>query len=132
MEANNAKLRDAMVEIVEMVKDYRKNPGVDCEYADGYLEDICDVAKEALDAPARECDRFADVTQSTALHKAFIEHCNRCERGCPMGCDHRRIIGMEKVGATTPLELMLNSQCASILECFARFVLSKATKEGED
>lgn len=73
---------------------------------------------EALAEPLRECDRFADEKQADALHAAFIEHCNRCD--CPMGCDHRK----------NP-RFLLDGNCASIMKCFARFALSKATtKEG--
>ena len=69
----------------------------------------------------RECDVH---TEPHELLKAFAEHCNRCEAGCPMGCEHRKQIGMAQIGKTTPLELMLDYRCASILSCFARFVLS--------
>ena len=69
----------------------------------------------------RECDEYIDPPR---LHKAFAEYCNECERNCPMGCEHRKQIGMAQIGKTTPLELMLDYRCASILSCFARFVLS--------
>lgn len=47
-----------------------------------------------------------------ALHEAFVEHCNECD--CPMGCIHRR---------ETDPRLLLDTRCASILDCFARFVV---------
>lgn len=71
----------------------------------------------------RECDVH---TVPHELLKAFAEHCNRCEAGCPMGCEHRKQVGMAKIGATTPLELMLDYRCGSIMMCFSEFALSKA------
>lgn len=43
--------------------------------------------------PKRKCD-VANSPQE--LVKAFVEHCNCCEQGCPMGCIRRRgeIIGL--------------------------------------
>ena len=80
--------------------------------------DCRDKLSAALAEPPRECDRFADENQADALHAAFIEYCNGCD--CPMGCDHRK----------NP-RFLLDGNCASIMKCFARFALSKATpKEG--
>ena len=116
MEANNMK---AMREAVKLAMSVLCRNEADapyrawCEY--GNAIEKC---KSALAAPARECDRFADEKQADALHAAFIELCNRCD--CPMGCDYRK----------SP-RFLLDGNCASILKCFARFALSKATpKEG--
>ena len=56
-----------------------------------------------------------------ALHKAFVEHCNKCD--CPLGCIYRR-----------DARFLLETQCASILKCFARFVIDNkdAQKGGEE
>ena len=97
-----------------------------------YLRDIVAKVKEALAAPARECDRFEHISQSHELHEAFVRHCDNCEKGCPMGCDHRMVVGKERIGATTPLGLMLDPQCGSILSCFAAFALSKAITEDKE
>ena len=69
----------------------------------------------------RECDIYDTPSR---LHETFAEYCNNCARNCPMGCEHRKQIGMAKIGRATPLELLLDHRCASILSCFARFVLS--------
>lgn len=53
------------------------------------------------------------------LHSAFVEHCDRCD--CPMGCIHRQF--------NLP-SAMLNTNCASILKCFARFVVNSIKKRG--
>ena len=52
-----------------------------------------------------------------ALHSAFIKHCNECD--CPMGCVYRR---------ETDARILLDANCASILKCFARFVINNRRK----
>lgn len=85
-----------------------------------YIKQIRKWAEAALAEPPRNCDRFVDEKQADALHKAFIKYCDRCD--CPMGCDHRK----------NP-RFLLDTNCASIMKCFARFALSRATpaKGGE-
>ena len=51
-----------------------------------------------------------------ALHSAFVEHCNECD--CPMGCIHRK-----------DTRTMLDPNCASILVCFARFVVQNKKRK---
>lgn len=64
----------------------------------------------------RECDV---CNSSHELVKAFVTYCNYCEQGCPMGCIRRR--------EDVPSLLEPDSwQCGSILQCFAKFALSKA------
>ena len=55
-------------------------------------------------------------TSEDALHAAFVEHCNKCD--CPMGCIHRNYM--------LP-SAMLDTRCASILKCFARFVVREVS-----
>lgn len=50
------------------------------------------------------------------LHEAFVKHCDACNP--PGGCCHRK-----------DTRGMLDTNCASILKCFARFVL--ANKEDD-
>ncbi len=107
MAANNMKaICDALKKIVELT--------TPCEGVTSIELQVQAEAITALSIPPRECDMFADEKQADALHAAFIEHCNRCD--CPMGCDHRK----------NP-RFLLDGNCASILKCFARFALSKAT-----
>lgn len=67
--------------------------------------------------PKQKCDV---VNASHELVKAFAEHCNYCEQGCPMGCIHRR-------GEIIDLLDWDSWKCGNILQCFAQFALSKAT-----
>lgn len=69
------------------------------------------VARAALSAPARNCD----VGTANDLHAAFVRHCDACNP--PGGCCHR-----------SDIRGMLDTGCASILKCFARFALD--TVEG--
>jgi len=57
------------------------------------------------------------LASEDALHAAFVEHCNKCD--CPMGCIHRQY---------NPPSAMLDTRCASILKCFARFVVNSMKK----
>ena len=108
---NATKIRDAMEKCLSYLAG-------ETELVEDEIIALCDVMKDALASPARECDRFADEKQADALHAAFIEYCNGCD--CPMGCIHRK-----------DPRFLLNANCASIMKCFARFALSKATlKEG--
>jgi hypothetical protein len=72
-----------------------------------------DMAKSALSAPPRNCDRFKSEYDYDKLHEAFVKHCDSCN--CPMGCIHRR-----------DTRCMLDTRCGSILKCFAKFVLAEA------
>ena len=54
-----------------------------------------------------------------SLHAAFVEHCNKCD--CPMGCIHIH-------RQYNPPSTMLDTRCASILKCFARFVVTEKKK----
>ena len=63
----------------------------------------------------RECDVHNDPT---SLLEAFKTWCDNCDRGCPMGCIHRKQL---EIG-----ESLLDSRCASIMNCFSQFVLSLA------
>lgn len=65
--------------------------------------------------PKRKCDV---VNASHELVKAFVEHCNHCEQGCPMGCIHRR-------GEIIDLLDSDSWKCGNILQCFADFALSE-------
>ena len=104
---NGAKMREALKHILALAK------------AKGLFE-IQSLAETALAKPPRNCDRFVDEKQADALHKAFTEYCNRCD--CPMGCDYRK----------NP-RFLLDTNCASIMKCFARFALPRATEqEGEN
>ena len=117
MEANNnAKLREALRFLIE-----NESTLFEADLSNGELEllhQIVDRARAALAAPARECDRFDDDLQADGLHEAFVKYCNDCD--CPIGCIHRR-----------KMEGLLDVRCASILNCFARFALSKASNETE-
>lgn len=122
----SSKQREALEKIAETVNRALSilNEIPDSCSHNGLVEDVADVLcliketyiPEALAAPPRECDRFADDLQADDLHEAFVKHCNDCD--CPMGCVYR----MEMKG-------LLDVRCASILKCFARFALSEATKE---
>lgn len=50
------------------------------------------------------------------LHAAFVKHCDACNP--PGGCCHRK-----------DTRGMLDTNCASILKCFARFAI--ANKKGD-
>ena len=65
----------------------------------------------------RECDVHLDPT---SLLGAFKTWCDRCDRGCPMGCVERK----NAVVASS----LLDQRCSSIMNCFSRFVLSKHTE----
>lgn len=54
-----------------------------------------------------------------SLHAAFVKHCNKCN--CPMECIHRQY--------NLP-SAMLDTRCASILKCFARFVVNALKRGG--
>ena len=69
----------------------------------------------------RECDVRKDPHN---LVKAFVEHCNYCEQGCPMGCIRRR-------GEITDLLDWDSWKCGNILQCFAQFALSKYVERGQ-
>lgn len=77
---------------------------------------IVQYLKAALSASARNCDKYESVYASDRLHADFVQYCNDCD--CPMGCLHRK-----------DTRCMLDLNCASILKCFARFVLLKAEAE---
>ena len=62
----------------------------------------------------RECDAHLDPTSLLGSFKAW---CDNCDHGCPMGCSHRR----NAVVASS----LLDPRCASIMNCFSRFVLSR-------
>ena len=111
--SSTAKLREAVVEMRGLCEQIK------LLYTDypSEVHDIIRKANAALSAQPRECDRF-DHWQADDLHAAFVKYCNECD--CPMGCVHRK--GMEG---------LLDVRCASILGCFARFALSKASKERE-
>ena len=68
----------------------------------------------------RVVDDYENVFFSGNLHKAFVKYCNDCNDRCPMGCCYRK--DWKRMDPLDP-------SSASILGCFARFVLSKA---GED
>lgn len=113
MKANNdAKLREALELCDRIFQD--RTIVCDCDIVD----EARTVVRDALAAPRRECDRFDDFTKSDALHEAFVRYCNECD--CPMGCIHRK-----------DARFLLDTQCGSILKCFARFVLSTASEESE-
>ena len=63
----------------------------------------------------RECDVHVEGHE---LVKAFVQHCNNCERGCPMGCIRRR-------GDVQGLLTSDSWKCGSVLQCFAGFALSR-------
>lgn len=117
------KCRRAMVNLnlqeIQALNDFRiayGRRGYKC--ARSAIEKVIEAWKRAEDVEPkifRECDRFPSVVQSHDLHAAFAKHCNECD--CPMGCIHRR-------GALR----LLDARCSSIMSCFARFVLSKATR----
>jgi hypothetical protein len=73
------------------------------------MSDMC-----YIKSPMRESDVYLD---SVSLLKAFGEWCDRCERGCPMGCTRRK----ESVVTSS----LLDYRCGSIMKCFSDFVLSK-------
>lgn len=121
-DTGNMKLiREALVELVQFTCNSCQERLCESDCEEGGAPVPCSAilkARDALAEPPRECDRFADEKWADALHAAFIEYCNGCD--CPMGCDHRK----------NP-RFLLDGNCASILKCFARFALSKATpKEG--
>jgi hypothetical protein len=102
----------AMREALETVRKYAKETTPDRVML-GVIEVWCD---EALAAPARNCDKYADKFCEDMLHADFVKYCNDCD--CPMGCVHRK-----------DTRCMLDTRCASILKCFSRFVLQKAEAE---
>ena len=58
---------------------------------------------------------FASVE---SLHSAFVKHCNECD--CPMGCILRK-----------DTRNLLDTNCASILMCFAQFVVNHKKECGK-
>ena len=115
---NTAKLREAVMSLMDNLKIHLQQPIEQITINRAELEAMVKDCSEALAAPARNCDMGTDEEQADALHTAFIEYCNGCD--CPMGCDYRK-----------DPRFLLDANCASILKCFARFALSKATpKEG--
>lgn len=109
--------RNALAEIDELACSAIRH--ISSDILPDEMQEISKLAKEALATPMRECDRFTDEKQADQLHAAFVEHCNKCD--CPMGCDHRR----------NP-KFLLDTNCASIMKCFAQFVLSRASGEDKD
>ncbi len=65
----------------------------------------------------RVVDDYENIFMARSLHKAFVDYCNKCDANCPMGCCYRR--DWQRLDPLEP-------SCASMLGCFARFVLSKA------
>lgn len=110
MEANNVKaMREAIVDIkTGLAGKMEQSPALMTPHEVAILK-RCEAA---LAEPPRECDMFADEKQADALHEAFIEYCDGCD--CPVGCDHRK----------NP-RFLLDTNCASIMKCFARFALSR-------
>lgn len=78
---------------------------------------ILEIIDDALAAPPRECDKYENHLEEDGLLAAFKKHCDECD--CPMGCIHRR------------LPTRGDSRDLPILGCFARFALSKVSKESE-
>ena len=114
MEANNmAAMRAALENSNELLREVAKTG----EWNDIANAQIAD-NKAALEAPARECDAFKSELRADDLHAAFVKYCDGCD--CPMGCIHRRLPAGQDA-ANLP-----------ILNCFARFVLSKKSKEGDE
>ena len=72
--------------------------------------------RDALSEPPRVCDKYENHLEEDGLLAAFKKHCDECD--CPMGCIHRR------------LPTRGDSRDLPILGCFARFALSKVSKEG--
>ena len=48
------------------------------------LRERGDKARAALDAPPRNCDRFATVDEALKAHEAICEKYGKCHNGCPL------------------------------------------------
>lgn len=75
METNN-RLREALEKIVELT--------TPCEGVTSIELQAQDIAKAALAAPPRNCDRFATLDEAREAHEAICQKYGKCHNGCPL------------------------------------------------